>query len=84
MDQLVPLLRAGGSLHIATDDAGYAAHIERVCNADDRLHGGVVDRPSWRPITRYERRALDAGRDSVDLVYISSDSSASDSSSALR
>lgn len=69
LQQLVPLLGPGGSLHIATDDRDYVEQIRRVCDAHPALTGGVIDRPSWRPITRYEQRALDAGRDAIDLVY---------------
>jgi len=67
--ELVIRLRVGGSLHLATDVPDYAVVMERVCAADVRLGGGRVDRPVWRPITRYEQRALDAGRRPVDLVY---------------
>jgi tRNA (guanine-N7-)-methyltransferase len=29
----------------------------------------VIDRPTWRPVTRYERKGLDAGRAVTDLIY---------------
>jgi tRNA (guanine-N7-)-methyltransferase len=82
--RLVPLLRVGGTLHIATDCADYVKQIRAVCDADPVLSGGPIERPSWRPVTRFEQRAIDQGRTAVDLVYSVSDSSASDSSSALR
>jgi len=82
--QLVPLLRAGGALELATDASDYAAQMQSVCDAHPALHGGVVARPSWRPATRFEQRGIDEGRTPVDLLYIASDSSPSDSSSALR
>ena len=84
VSRLVALLRAGGSLHLVTDCADYAKQIRAVCDADPVLSGGPIERPSWRPITRFEQRAIDQGRIAVDLIYIASDSSASDSSSALR
>ncbi|MET0908199.1 MAG: tRNA (guanosine(46)-N7)-methyltransferase TrmB, partial [Ilumatobacteraceae bacterium] len=31
--------------------------------------GGMIERPSWRPLTRFERRGLDEGRVAVDLLY---------------
>jgi tRNA (guanine-N7-)-methyltransferase len=80
---LVPLLRAGGALQLATDAADYTAQMQAVCGAHPALHGGVIERPAWRPATRFEQRGIDEGRTSVDLLYIASDSSASDSSSAL-
>ncbi len=68
--RLVPLLRTGGTLHLATDVDDYAAQMCAVCEAVPGLAGGVIERPAWRPITRYERRAIDEGRRPVDLVYI--------------
>jgi tRNA (guanine-N7-)-methyltransferase len=82
--RLAQLLRDGGTLHMATDDDGYATQMQRVCDADPALIGGVIERPAWRPMTRFEQRAIDEGHRSVDLSYIASQSSPSDSSSALR
>jgi tRNA (guanine-N7-)-methyltransferase len=70
IERLVPLLRTGGTLHLATDVDDYAAQMCAVCEAVPGLTGGVIERPAWRPITRYERRAIDEGRRPVDLVYI--------------
>src|SRR6476659_1190091 len=81
--QLVPRLRPGGALQLATDAADYAAQMPSVCDAYPALRGGVVGRPPWRPATRFEQRGIDEGRSPVDLLYIASDSSPSDSSSAL-
>jgi tRNA (guanine-N7-)-methyltransferase len=82
--RLVALLRTGGTLHLATDSVDYAQQIRAVCDAVPVLRGGPIERPSWRPITRFERRAVDEGRTAVDLFYIASESSPSASSSALR
>lgn len=84
VELLIPLLREGGALHLATDSADYAAQMRRVCDAVPALTGGVIDRPSWRPTTRFEQRGAAEGRPAVDLVYIASESSPSDSSSAWR
>lgn len=84
VDRLVPLLRIGGVLHLATDDADYAAQMLRVCDLHPALHGGAIERPTWRPVTRYEQRAIDEGRRPVDLLYTASESSSSASSSACR
>lgn len=69
VDRFVNLLEPGGTLHIATDIDDYAAQAKRVCDAHPGLDGGVIDRPDWRPITRYERKGLAAGRTATDLVY---------------
>lgn len=82
--RLVPLLRNHGVLELATDAADYAAQMQQVCDAAAGLTGGVIERPPWRPITRFEKRGVDEGRSPVDLLYKASLSSPSDSSSALR
>jgi tRNA (guanine-N7-)-methyltransferase len=67
---LVDRLRPGGRLHLATDDVDYSLHLQRVCEADARLCGGVVvERPPWRPTTRFEARGAAEGRAAADLVY---------------
>ncbi|MGB0112930.1 MAG: tRNA (guanosine(46)-N7)-methyltransferase TrmB, partial [Ilumatobacteraceae bacterium] len=65
----VDRLRVGGQLHLATDIADYAETMRIVCDAEPRLDGGVIPRPDWRPLTRFERRGLDAGRQPTDLIY---------------
>jgi len=67
--RLVGLLAPGGFLHLATDIDDYAIQVQRVCEAHPALRGGVIDRPDWRPVTRYEHKGLAAGHDVVDLVY---------------
>lgn len=69
IDRLTDLLAPDGTLHIATDVADYADMTERVCDGHRLLDGGVIERPAWRPSTRYERKGLAAGREVTDLVY---------------
>lgn len=69
VDRFVGLLEPGGFLHVATDIDDYALQTQRVCDAHPSLAGGVIDRPPWRPETRYERRGLDAGHTTTDLLY---------------
>lgn len=69
VDRFVELLRPGGTLHVATDIAGYAHDTRTICDAHRGLDGGVVARPSWRAVTRYERKGLAAGRTVTDLIY---------------
>ena len=54
---------------VATDVADYATQTLAGCAAEPRLSGGIVPRPSWRPLTRFERRGLDEGRTPTDLIY---------------
>lgn len=63
-------LRPGGVLHVATDIADYAVHTEAVVAGEPRLRGGIVPRPAWRPLTRFEQRGLAAGRTVTDLWYV--------------
>ena len=69
VDRLVELLRPGGWLHLATDIDDYAQRMQQVCDAHPEWHGGVIDRPVWRPVTRYEQRGRTLGHHAVDLVY---------------
>lgn len=56
--------------HLATDSAEYAKHARSVLDASGQWQGGPIERPAWRPVTRYEQRALDAGRQVIDLAYV--------------
>ena len=69
VDLLRGRLLSGGTLHCATDWAHYADQMLAVLSADPRWRGGVVDRPPHRPLTKFERRGLAAGRDITDLVF---------------
>jgi tRNA (guanine-N7-)-methyltransferase len=62
-------LMLGGCWHLATDWAAYADSIQDLFDADAEWAGGVITRPAWRPETRFERRALRAGRQITDLEY---------------
>jgi tRNA (guanine-N7-)-methyltransferase len=65
-------LRIGGVLHCATDWAEYADHMLEVLSADPGLrncHQGFAPRPPARPVTKFERRAVGAGRPVFDLVF---------------
>ena len=62
-------LEPGASWRLATDWPGYAAQVLEVLDAEPRLAGGVVPRWEERPVTRFERRGLAAGRPVTDLCY---------------
>ncbi|MCM0677249.1 tRNA (guanosine(46)-N7)-methyltransferase TrmB [Micromonospora phytophila] len=72
----VALLRSrlvrGGTLHCATDWAEYAASMRQTLDADPELvdaHDGFAPRPAHRPVTKFERRAVTAGRPIFDLIH---------------
>ncbi|WP_090849685.1 tRNA (guanosine(46)-N7)-methyltransferase TrmB [Nocardioides lianchengensis] len=64
--RLVP----GGTWRLATDWADYADQMREVLDAEPALEGGVVERWSERPVTKFERKGLEVGRDITDLRYV--------------
>ncbi len=69
LDLVATRLRPGGSLHVATDWAPYAEQVSTLVRAHptyEVIHAG--ERPSHRPVTRFEQRGLDAGRVSYDVL----------------
>lgn len=68
-DLVAARLRPGGVLHVATDWRPYAdmaLHVLR--EHQDFEVDGLTQRPGHRPLTRFERRGLAAGRPSYDLL----------------
>ena len=64
----------GGRLHLATDWADYAEHMQNVLdNAPGwrrhAQHAQAASRPSWRTDTHFERRGMRLGHGVWDLVY---------------
>jgi tRNA (guanine-N7-)-methyltransferase len=71
---LADRLRPGGVLRLATDWQDYAEQMRSVCNADPRLASlsadlAYVERPAFRPATRFERRGTRLGHGVWDLAY---------------
>ena len=62
-------LRPGGRLHVATDWASYAEQVLEVVGASPDLALVSRDRGD-RPLTRFERRGVAAGRPITDLVAV--------------
>jgi tRNA (guanine-N7-)-methyltransferase len=62
-------LRPGGLWRLATDWEGYAEQMLEVLAAEPALEGGVVDRWDERPVTKFERKGVAAGRAITDLRY---------------
>lgn len=65
-------LRAGGTVHCATDWAGYAEAMAETLAADPGLvnvYEGFAPRPEHRPATKFERRGLSSGRAIFDLIF---------------
>jgi tRNA (guanine-N7-)-methyltransferase len=68
--QIAPKLKAGGFIHIATDWVPYAEWIEEVFTATKLFVGGKVDRPEWRPLTRFEGQGITKDHQVNDFRYI--------------
>ncbi|GAA1686640.1 tRNA (guanosine(46)-N7)-methyltransferase TrmB [Glycomyces endophyticus] len=69
---LAGLLRSGGIFHCATDIADYAEQMLEVLTAEPALENtadGFAPRPDRRPVTKFERRGVKAGRDIFDLEF---------------
>jgi len=62
-------LAPGATWRLATDWADYAEQMRAVLDAEPALQGGPVARWEERPMTRFERKGLDAGRAITDLAY---------------
>jgi tRNA (guanine-N7-)-methyltransferase len=62
-------LEPDGRWRLATDWADYAEQMVEVLDAEPALVGGVVPRWDERPVTKFERKGLAAGREITDLLY---------------
>lgn len=66
-------LVTGGTLHLATDWDSYAEEMLAACAAEPALRNtathGFAERPSWRPVTKFEQRARDEGRTVRELLF---------------
>jgi len=73
LDRLVPKLRAGGVLHLATDWANYAEQMLAVVDGSSAIEnmagaGNYSARPDWRILSRFERRGVGLGHQVFDIA----------------
>jgi tRNA (guanine-N7-)-methyltransferase len=64
-----PKIKEGGFIHIATDWVPYAVSIQEVFAASTLFTGGVIDKPEWRPVTRFEGQGIDKDHAVNDMLY---------------
>jgi len=64
-----PKIKKGGFIHIATDWVPYAMSIQEVFAASTLFVGGVIDKPEWRPVTRFEGQGIDKDHAVNDMLY---------------
>ncbi len=65
-----PKIKKGGFIHIATDWVPYAVSIQEVFAASPLFTGGVIDKPEWRPVTRFEGQGIDKDHAVNDMYYL--------------
>lgn len=68
-------IKSGGYWHLATDWQEYAEQMMEVLSAEPTLAntgtlaGGYAERPSYRPVTKFENRGIRLGHGVWDLVF---------------
>jgi tRNA (guanine-N7-)-methyltransferase len=68
-------IKPGGYWHLATDWQEYAEQMIEVLSAESSLvntgslPGGYAERPSYRPVTKFENRGIRLGHGVWDLVF---------------
>lgn len=66
-------LAPGGYLHLATDWVPYAQQMLEVLSAAPGLTNtaeNYAQKPSWRPLTKFENRGIKLGHEVKDLLFI--------------
>jgi len=75
VNRLALHIKKGGYLHLATDWEPYAEQMLQVLSAEPLLKntatdpGGFAEKPSYRPLTKFENRGLKLGHGVWDLVF---------------
>jgi len=62
-------LKPEGYIHIATDWVPYAEWIQDLFSKTQSFHGGEIEKPDFRPTTRFEGQGLRKGHRVTDLKY---------------
>lgn len=74
--KLCSKLKVGGYIHVATDWQPYAEQVLEVLQAESQLQNsssdpsGFAEKPSYRPLTKFENRGIKLGHGVWDLVFI--------------
>ena len=66
-------LKTGAYLHVATDWQEYAEWVLEVLNAESQLQNtaeNYAQKPSYRPLTKFENRGLKLGHGVWDMVFV--------------
>ena len=65
-----PKIKKDGFIHIATDWVPYAVSIQEVFAGSTLFSGGVIEKPEWRPVTRFEGQGIDKDHAVNDMMYL--------------
>lgn len=63
-------LKPEGFIHIATDWQPYADWIKARFDTNSNFKGGIVDRPQWRVLSKFEGQGLRKGHQVSDFRYV--------------
>lgn len=74
IQSILPKLKLNSRVHLATDWQEYALHMQEVFSEFTEFeniekNNNFTKRPDWRPITKFERRGINLGHESYDLIY---------------
>ncbi|MBU3645193.1 MAG: tRNA (guanosine(46)-N7)-methyltransferase TrmB [Candidatus Nanopelagicaceae bacterium] len=66
---LAKKLKPNGRVNIATDWYPYAQEIEKNFALSKDFSGGVIERPTWRPLTKFESKGINKEHVVTDFEY---------------
>ena len=69
LELIAPKLKEGGYIHIATDWFEYGTWIQGVFANSTLFTGGVIERPVFRPISKFEGQGIRKGHVVTDFRY---------------
>ena len=67
---LATKIKHGGRINIATDWYPYAEEIQKNFAANSSFTGGVIKRPDWRPLTKFESKGITKEHIVTDFQYL--------------
>ena len=73
IEKLLPKIKSGGYIHLATDWEEYAQQMLEVLSAESNLSNTARDfaeKPAYRPETKFEARGKRLGHGVWDLVFV--------------
>jgi tRNA (guanine-N7-)-methyltransferase len=73
LELIASKLKPSGYFHLATDWYPYAEAMQIVFSTSTQFSGGVIDKPDWRPVTRFEGQGIDKDHRVTDLLYLRKD-----------